>query len=222
MKITAQVKKFNIVFAFYLMLFIASAIFGNKIITTSWGVFSAASLISPIWYVLNDVILEVYGYFTARHAFAVVLVVAFTLGLMCSVLIQIPSPTNLAANSAYQWVFGNLLKTISCQWLGISLAWWLSAKLFMRWQRLWQRKYFALRSCVASALMLCLFSMLSIFPTIYGRYPLTEVVSIITWSCVLKIMGVIIFSHLSILLIYYLQPKTQLNTNELRELLESP
>lgn len=178
----------------YMSLMTLSAVLGGKLIYTPYGVLSGASLISPFWFVIGDMITEVYGFKTVMKLFWSVIVCQFIFAAVAWFVINLPSPADWQGQAGYDLVCGHLLKIAVFQFVGVTIAWNINANLLSKWKILSKGRLFWLRSIGSSGVGLLLFSVISVFPSVYGMFPLNEVISIVIWSCVIKVAFTILLS----------------------------
>lgn len=178
----------------YMSIMTASTIMGNKLVLTPLGVLSAASLISPFWYILGDIITEVYGYRIARNLFWSVIVCQFIFALSCYFLIKLHSPLTWSGQAGYQFVLGDLVKFSLVNFIGLTIAWHLNARLLVRWKIFLKGKYFWLRSIGSSGMGLVLYSLLSVPLNVYGIASPKDILPIVLASCSLKIIYLVILA----------------------------
>lgn len=187
---TPQHKEYKYIYflaTFYMSLMTCSAVLGNKLIETPMGVLSAASLVSPFWFVLGDIITEVYGLRIIMRLFWSVIICQFIFATVCLFLINLKSPIIWDGQSGYDLVLGHLIKIAVFQFIGISIAWNLNARLLNKWKILMKGRYFWLRSIGSTGIGMVIFSVTSVFPSVFGMFPTSVVISMVTWSCVLKL-----------------------------------
>ncbi len=188
-----------------------SAVLGNKLIDTSFGVVSAASLVSPFWFVLGDIITEVYGLKMIMRLFWSVIICQFMFAFVCLFLINLKSPVIWSGQGGYDLVLGHLVRIAAFQFVGISVAWNLNARLLVKWKILMGGKYFWIRSIGSSGIGLVIFSLVSVFPAVYGLFPLRIVISLVTWSCILKLIFTVLLALPSTLLVIFLKNAERLD-----------
>lgn len=189
----------------YMSLMTCSAVLGNKLVDTPVGIFSAASLVSPFWFVLGDIVTEVYGLKIIMRLFWSVIICQFIFAFICLFLIGFKSPTFWNGQSGYDLVLGHLVKIAAFQFVGITIGWNLNARLLTKWKILMCGKYFWLRSIGSSGIGLVIFSLVSVFPTIFGMFPIKTVVSMVVWSCTLKIVFATLLAFPSTLFVFLLR-----------------
>lgn len=189
----------------YMSLMTCSAVLGCKLIDTPIGVLSAASLISPFWFVLGDIITEVYGLKIIMRLFWSVIICQFIFASLCFLLINLKSPIFWNGQAGYDLVLGHLLRIAAFQFVGVVLAWNLNARLMAKWKVLMCGRHFWLRSIGSSGIGLVIFSLVSVFPSIFGMFPIKSVVSMVVLSCVLKIVFTALLAFPSTLIVIFLR-----------------
>lgn len=187
-----------------MMLMSCCGVLGGKLIETSFGTISAASLVSPFWFILGDVITEVYGYRNSINLYKAVILCQFTFAVICYFLIKLPSPDGWQGQLGYELALGNLVPMAICQFIGMSVAWPLNAYLLSKWKILTDGKYFWLRSIGSSGIGEIIFTVVSVSLSIYGVFPIHQLITIVTISCVLKVVFNIIFAYPSTILVVLL------------------
>lgn len=179
----------------YICNLFASAVMGNKIIQAPIGSFSAGSLTGPLWFVLSDIIAEVYGLDVSRSLFWSAMVCEFIFVCITVSLINLPSPLWWHYQSSYDYVEGYLFRIYFCQFIGIIIGWYLNVLFITKWKETWNGRYFWLRSIGASGMGEIVFSIISVSLSTIGLAPMHELVNIVIWSCSLKIIFSILFSY---------------------------
>lgn len=210
---TSEYKCIYFLAVLYMSFMTCSAVLGNKLIQTPLGVMSAASLVSPFWYILGDVITEVYGLRMIMRLFWSVIICQFILAAACFLLIRLPSPDFWQNQASYELVVGHLLRIALFQFAGVVIAWNINARLLLKWKQLLKGRYFWLRSLGSSGIGLCIFSVISVFPTLYGTLPLDIVISTVTWSCALKILFLLLLAVPSTLCVALIRQLENIDQN---------
>lgn len=181
----------------YICLIISSSLLGGKVITTSYGLISGASLICPFWFLLNDIVAEVYGFRITAYFFVSAIISEFIFASICILVAQLPSPSSWQHENIYS-LFSPLFQIYLLQLLGISLAWYVNTFIITRWKILVKGKYFWLRSIGSSCVGVIIFCVVSVAPSliIVGSYnTLQDVVSMLMWSFILKLFVLLILAY---------------------------
>ena len=206
---------------FYMAVMTCSTVLGNKLVLTHFGVLSAASLISPLWYILGDIITEIYGYKTSRKLFWSVVICQFLFALACYFLIRLDSPVYWHGQDGYQLVLGDLVKFSVVNFIGITIAWHINAKLLVKWKALMNGKYFWLRSIGSSGIGLIIYTILSVTVNVYNIASHHDVVSIVIGSCLLKIIYLILLAYPATIVVAFLSKLESRNLVETEMRLKS-
>jgi uncharacterized PurR-regulated membrane protein YhhQ (DUF165 family) len=179
----------------YMAIMTCSTVLGNKLVLTPFGVLSAASLVSPFWYILGDIITEVYGYKISRKLFWSVIICQFLFALTTFFLIKLASPHYWNGKYAYQFVLGDLIKFSVVNFIAITIAWHINTKLFIKWKILLKGKYFWLRSIGSSGIGLFIYTVLSVTVNVYSVASYNDIFSIVFGSFLLKISYLILLAY---------------------------
>lgn len=193
--ISRQQKCLPFLATLYMAVMTCSTVLGNKLVLTYFGVLSAASLVSPLWYILGDIITEVYGYKTSRKLFWSVVICQFIFAIACYFLIELDSPSYWNGQNGYRLVLGDLLKFSMVNFIGITIAWHINAKLLLKWKILMHGKYFWLRSIGSSGIGLIIYSILSVSINVYTIASNHDIESIVLGSCLLKLFYLILLAY---------------------------
>lgn len=191
----------------YLILIILPSLVGFKIISAPYGVLSAASILSPFWYIISDIIAEVYGLKASLRIFWSTVACEIFFAAAGYLLIHLPSPANWHDQSAYNLIIGRIPLIFLCQLFGMAVAWTVNVKLLTYWKVLLRGKYFWLRSLGASGIGETIFTVISISLTLMGYLKIADITSIIIYSFFLKISVLIIFSFPANLITTWLKRK---------------
>lgn len=139
---------------FLLMLFmtikITTVILIYKIVQIGPLTFSASTLIMPFWFVLSDLITEVYGYRFAKNAIWTALLCQFLFAALCMGAIHLNSPPGWAGQEAYQQILGKLHLVTTGSFLAVISGAFINAYAISKWKVLLHGKYFWLRSLGSS------------------------------------------------------------------------
>jgi proline iminopeptidase len=197
----------------YIALLLVSSVLTRKFFHTPFGLMSAASLISPLWYILSDIIAEVYGYDKARRLFytAIIFLVIFS-GLL-TFISSIDSQSE-EINHVHHAVFAHMFRLSLFFAVSIIVAWQINIFLLLRWKFLFRGRYFWLRSLGGSGIALILYSSFVIFSTLVTIMPLEKIIELIVLSCALKLLVIIVFSVPSQMICTYLKRVEQVDMYE--------
>lgn len=179
----------------YITLMLLTSIIGFKIIIMPYGEMSAASLFSPFWFLLGDIIAEVYGYKISMRLFFCAITCELIFAALSCIAIHLPSPADWQNQGAYNLIIGSLPKIYLWQTVGVFISWIFNAFILTRWKFTLRGKHFWFRSLITSGLAETLFSVISVSLTVLGSVKNENISSIVLWSFSLKLLFTAIFSY---------------------------
>lgn len=177
----------------------------GKLIETPLGTVSAGSLVSPFWFLFNDMIAELYGYKISRIVFWSAMCCELIFVLAASLMLKFPSPSGWLGTKAFALVLGHLPLIYFAQLLAIIVAWHINTKFLLKWKFLTNGRVFWLRSISSSAIGEILFSIIAASIIMSGMMSEWEiqskshsnfmlVIHLVIWSAILKIIFTSVFT----------------------------
>lgn len=139
-------KYLSFLLMFYMTLKLTTVVLIYKIIYIGPFLATASTLIMPFWFVVGDLITEVYGYRVARHAIWMAVICQFVFAGFCLFALNMASPVGWEGQEAYQQVLGKLHLVTMGSFLAIISGAFLNAYALSKWKILLRGKYFWLRS----------------------------------------------------------------------------
>ncbi len=176
----------------YFAILTYTVILTNKDIQMPFGYTSAGQLTFPLFFILNDIIAEVYGYKFCRRMLWVAFFLQFLVTLYCLGIIHLPAP--LAHKNKSDMVIvilGDLFRRSLNIFVAFILSGILNIYFLTKWKILTQGKYFWLRSIGSSGLGIIFYGLLIVPMTVMGRVPFSEMKSLIFWSITVKTFCVV-------------------------------
>ena len=149
---------------------------------------SASTLVMPLWFVMGDVIAEVYGYKIARQIIWMAIICQFIFAFTCTTLIAVPSPGGWLNQEAYNQVLGNLPRVALASFLAIVCGAFINAYAISKWKILLKGKYFWLRSLGASAIGELVFTIIAYVTEFLGVVPLSNLLHLMAVSYAVKVI----------------------------------
>jgi uncharacterized integral membrane protein (TIGR00697 family) len=160
----------------------------NKFIT------QGGALVTPIWFILMDIIAEVYGY----RKCIVVVWTGFGCQLFFGVIIflvnSMPFPAYWHGLSAYHLVLDGTLRTVISAILAFVIGGYINTYLLTRWKFLLKGKFFVLRSLGASTLSELFFTAMAVTIIQFGYLSSKQIVHIILVSYALKVIYTLVLT----------------------------
>jgi hypothetical protein len=142
----------------------------------------------PLWFVMGDVIAEVYGYKIARHMIWMAIICQFIFAFACAGLISFNAPLDWPHQEAYDQVLGKLPRVALASFLAIVNGAFINAYAISKWKILLRGKYFWLRSLGASAIGELVFTIVAYLTEFLGVVPLSHLLYLMTISYVIKLI----------------------------------
>lgn len=188
----------------YMSVLLASLVLTRKFFHTPFGMMSAASLISPFWFIIGDIIAEVYGFAKARYLFFTAIIFQLLFSFLLASIAQIHSESE-STNYLHLEMFGHLAKLSLLLALFIIVGWRINIYLLLRWKFLVKGRYFWLRSLGSSTIGMTIYSALIIFTTLITIQPIDKILEVIIHSCCLKVIAILLLAYPSQLIADYLK-----------------
>lgn len=184
---------------------VASTSLVYKIVGFGPAVITAGALLSPLWYLLGDIIAEVYGYNQAKKVIWTGLACELLFILFCSSMIHLPSPAYWHNQSDYNIVLGRLPRVYIGSIVGTLTGSFVNAFIITRLKLLVHGKYFWLRSICANAIGQFVFSFTTAFTDLFGVIPVYDVGKVVLVSYLIKVCVLPLLAVPSSLIAAYLK-----------------
>jgi uncharacterized integral membrane protein (TIGR00697 family) len=190
----------------YIALPICSEILLHKpVLLLSLTIASAGSFVTPLWFGLNDIVAELYGYSTARIMFYTMFIISFIFSLIIFILIKFPSPPSWNGQAGYELVLGHLVRQYASGFIALLIGNFVNLRLITKWRFMLHGRYFWLRSIGASAIGELVFTTVAFVLILFGTSYQNDLVSLILWGVAIKILGNIILSAPATLIVSQLK-----------------
>lgn len=200
-----QYKAFSLLSMIYITIVLAADVLIYKIATFGSLTITVGSLITPFWFVITDIIAEVYGYQLTRRLIWSSIVCSVLFTLVCSMLIQLPSPSFWQYQAAYDQVLGKLPRVLLGCIAGIIIGAFANTYLITKWKILVRGKYFWLRSVGSSAIGQLTFTAVTILFDLLGVIPFNKVLQLISISFTIKLIVTALVALPSTFFVAYLK-----------------
>jgi queuosine precursor transporter len=192
-------------------LLITAFILSAKVIHIGMHLATSAAIVLPAWFLLNDVIAEVYGYAFAKKLFWLTMICLLTFAVLANSLINLPSPANWSGDKSYQFVVGKMFFYFLIGFLGFIVSGFTNIYVVSKCKLMIQGRYFWLRSLVASSVGEGLYSVITgsiVFSVAYlsplPNPSLSSTVNLVFTVYCVKIFYTLSFSWISALLVMVL------------------
>lgn len=183
-----QYKYLTSVSMLYMTIKLITIVMIYKIITIGPFSASASTLIMPLWFVMGDMIAEIYGYKIAKQMIWLAIICQGIFAFTCVGLISLDTPVNWPYQHAYDQVFGKLPRVVLASFLAIVSGAFINAYAISKWRILLRGKYFWLRSLGASAIGELVFTIVAYLTEFLGVVPLSDLLQLMIISYVIKLI----------------------------------
>jgi queuosine precursor transporter len=184
----AAPKYLNMLAMLYLTIALITIVLIYKVTSVHHFTISAASFVIPVWFVLADIIAEVYGYLVLKKIILTTLLCEFIFIGLIELLIQLPINTVTATNNAYQILFGDLYRVFIGSALAVLLGSFLNGYLLVKWKLLTKGRFFWIRSIGSSAIGEGLFTIIVFLIEFMGKVSTIELIEMIVISYIVKVI----------------------------------
>ncbi len=196
----------------YMSIMLCNAILTNRYIGTNDYFVLGGSFTSPFFFILGDIIAEIYGYKIAKNIIWYGFASLTLFVIICQIVMAAPYPTFFSANEAYTYVLGQSLVRIDISsFAAYILANLINARIISKWKILLKGRYFWLRSLGASTFSEALYSFIAIVMMELYSIPLENMFKVICLSFLIKISYSIIFAAPATLLVNYIKKSTSID-----------
>jgi uncharacterized integral membrane protein (TIGR00697 family) len=212
----SQYKALSFLSMIYITLILAADVLIYKIVQFGSLTLTVGSLVTPFWFVMTDIIAEVYGYQIARRLIWSGIACGFLFTLICVTLIHFPSPENWPYQPAYDQVLGKLVRVFIGSIAGVIIGAFTNTYLITKWKLLVQGKYFWLRSIGSSATGQLAFTVITLLFDLSGILPFNQITQLILISFTIKLTLTLLFAMPSSIIVYYLKKLENIDVYDYR------
>jgi queuosine precursor transporter len=189
----------------YITIMLAANVLIYKMTTLHGITMTVGSFITPMWFMIGDVVTEVYGYKESKKLIINSLICSLLFTILCFTLVNFPTPKIWPYQVYFNYIIGALPRIFAGSILGLSLGLFLNAYLLSKWKILIKGKYFILRSIGASIIGQLIFTCTTIFFDLFHHNSFTQILEIISVSCVIKLLSLLIFALPCSILVFSLK-----------------
>lgn len=208
--------------ALFVTVLIVSNIASVKVVTVSWVVFDAGTILFPLSYIIGDVITEVYGYRRMRSLLIRSVAMLLLTSLTFWIVGLLPASADWALQTQFNDILGVVWRIVAASIIAIFIGELANAyimaklKLANRDKRLWHRIIGS--SAVGDALDTVLFSTIAFA----GTMPLATLGQLIVSVYIMKMVVETALSPLTIRLITHIKRHEQVDVYETPFVLSTP
>lgn len=181
-------------------LLIANILASKIIMIGPWSA-PAGVLIFPLAYIINDVIVEVWGYAKARLIIWAGFGVNLLAALFFMLAISVPAAPFYEGQEAFQMILGSSVRIVFASLIAYIAGSFLNAYVMSRFKLMTKGKGFSMRAIVSTVLGEGADSMLFISIAFIGIFPLPAILGMIATQAILKTVYEIMVLPLTVLVV---------------------
>lgn len=193
-----------IISMFYMSIMLCNAILTNRYIGTDAFFVLGGSFTSPLVFLLDDIIAEIYGYKITRAVILTGFLIQTFFVVICQLVLLSPHPSFFKEQHSYHYVLGlSLLRINISGFIAYIIANLANSYVLTRWKVLLKGKYFWLRSLGSSTFSEALYSFIAILMMELLSIPLRSIVKVAAISFSIKALySIVLAAPLSYLVSY--------------------
>lgn len=201
----SQYKYLSLISMIYITIMLAGSILTYKFVQFGQITMIAGSFLTPLWFIMADIVTEVYGYKAYRQLVWSAIICSLLFTVICLSLGSLPSPTGWEHQAHFDYIISKLPRIFIAGILGIVLSSFINSYVISKWKILVQGKYFWLRSVGASGVGELVFTIITMFLTIINQVPFKDIAFFILVSYGLKLIITVVFAFPSLLVAKFLK-----------------
>lgn len=212
---SAGYKFLIIISMLYISIMLCNAILTNRYIGTDSFFVLGGSFTSPVIFILDDIIAEIYGYKITRFVILTGFAVQAFIVLVCQMVVNAPYPEFFTGYEAYSNILGSSLFRITLSgFAAYIIANLINSYIVTRWKILLKGKYFWLRSLGSSVFSEALYTFLAILMMELQSIPLQDILKVVLISFSIKAIYSAIFAVPGQMLVTYVKKITGIDVYE--------
>ena len=200
----------------FLTIMFADAVLEYKPIQLQFGSIMASSFVFPFWFLITDIIAEIYGYRITQTVIITGYIVQTIFAFICALVLAAPAPSFFHEERAYTLILGN-----SFLWIDISgffayiTANLLNTYILTRWKVLLKGRKFWLRSLGSSIFSEAFYSFLAILMMELKSISLDNILKVVLISFSIKVLYCLVFAFPGNVLVTKLKKFTGIDVYDL-------
>lgn len=183
-----QYKYLSLISMIFLAIMLAGNIVTYRFVSVGSLSILAGSFLTPTWFVLSDIVTEVYGYQTYRRMMWNILIASAVFTFLCVFFVSLPYPAAWHHQDKYAYILLKLPRLLGSSFTGIILGAFLNSYCISKWKILVQGRYFWMRSLGSSVIGEFVFTVVTMSTTIFGHVPLLHILQMIGVSFLIKLI----------------------------------
>src|SRR3990167_2530667 len=200
----------------YMSIMLCNAILTNRYIGNDSIFVLGGTFTSPLVFILDNIIAEIYGYKITRYMIFMGFVSLTLFSVICQIVVASPYPHVFVHDRDYRYILGGSLLRIDISgFISYIAANLMNAYILTRWKYLLKGKKFWLRSIGSSTFSEAFYSVSAILMMEISRIPFGNILKIIVVSFLIKAFYSIILAGPESFLVYKIKKYTGIDIYDL-------
>lgn len=202
----------------YTSIVLCNVILTNRYVNLWGNLFVlGGTLTSPFFFILGDIIAELFGYEISRKIIWVGFICQVLFALICEFVIRAPYPAFFKDYAAYLTIFGPLLRLVFDSFIAFIVAGLVNASVLTKWKIILHGRYFWLRSLGSSTLAEALYSAIAIVMMEVSSIPFNAILKVILVSYTIKVIYSIVFAGPANVLVNFIKKTAHIDVYDGRD-----
>ena len=194
---------------FYMSIMLCNAVLTNRYIGIDAFFVLGGTFTSPLIFIFDDIITEIYGYKIARSVIITGFLAQTFFVVICQLALIAPHPSFFKEQESYSYVLGlSLLRINISGFIAYIVANLTNSYVLSRWKILLKGRYFWLRSLGSSTFSEALYSFVAIVMMEISSIPLHNIMKVVAISFSIKAIYSILLAAPASFLVNYLKNLT--------------
>lgn len=195
----------------YITIMLSGDVLTYKLINIHGLTLLAGSFLTPTWFILGDIITEVYGYQIYRQLIWRLIICCTLFTFLSLLLVSLPAPANWTSQPHFDYIIKKLPQILISGAFGMFTGFFLNSYLLSKSKILTKGKYFWFRSICSSALGEFLFTITTMTTVMIQYVSYHQLFGLILASFSLKLIITTLFSFPSALIAHGLKKAEQID-----------
>lgn len=209
-------RSFTTIFLLLTVLFCVFLILANllevKVVKVGWFTFTAGLLVFPFSYIINDCIVEVYGFRKARLVIWLGFLMNFIFVMFLQLCIVMPPDPSWTGQEAVDAVFGNTWRILTGSFIAFICGSMVNAYVMSRMKVKCEGRMFSLRAVVSTLFGESVDSVI-FFPIAFlGILPISTILSLIWTQALLKTIYEVVALPVTIKCVRFIKRREETDT----------
>lgn len=193
----------------YMSIMLCNAILTNRYVGTDLLFVLGGTLTSPLIFILDDIIAEIYGYKITQYVILSGFGAQTLFALICQLIVVAPYPSFFKEHIAYTHILGpSLLRIDISGFAAYIIANLANSYIITRWKVLLKGRKFWLRSLGSSVFSEALYSFMAIMMMELNSIPINEIIKVVLISYSIKVSYSVVLAGPANLVVSFIKKHT--------------